>query len=95
VQLAPHSADHADGLAEIDLRVPRRVRERHEHLPRPPLLLPDVVGDDGDAAGEPVLVSQPLVDPLRRVTLLLQLAFVVFQDLVDDADERIELRSRR
>ena len=75
---APHSADHADGLAEIDLRVPRRVRERHEHLPRPPLLLPDVVGDDGDAAGEPVLVSAAR-RPLRRVTLLLQLAFVVFQ----------------
>jgi len=95
MQLAPDAADHAERLTEIHLRVPRRVRERYENLAVPPLLLPDVVGDNGDAAGEPVLVPQPLEDPLRRVPLLLQLAFVVFQDLVDDRDEGVELRPDR
>jgi hypothetical protein len=43
----------------------------------------------------PCSSPQPFEDPLRRVPLLLQLAFVVLQDLVDDRNERIELRSGR
>jgi hypothetical protein len=33
------------------------------------------------------------MDALGRMTLPLQLAFVVFKDLVDDRNERIQLRS--
>jgi len=95
VQLAFDAADHADCLAKIHLGVPRRMRQRHKHLARPPFLLPHVIRDDGDAAGEPVLVPEPLMDPLRRMPLLLQLACVVLQDLVDDRNERIELRPGR
>lgn len=69
------------------------MRQRHEHLARAPFLLPHVIGDDRDAAGKPVFVPEPLMDPLRRVPLLLQLAFVVLQDLVDDRNVRIELRT--
>ena len=42
------------------------------HLPRPATTLPHVVLDYRVPAVEPVLGSQPVVDPLRRVTLLLR-----------------------
>ena len=95
VQLAFDAANHADCLTEIDLGMTRRMRQWNKDLARPSLLLPHVIGDDRDAAGKPVFVPEPLMDPLRRVPLLLQLAFVVFQDLVDDRNERIELRTGR
>ena len=95
VQFAFDAADHADRLSEVDLRVPRRMSERYEHLPRPALLLPDIVGDDDDAACEPVLVAQTLENRLRRVPLLLQLGFVLLQYLVNDRNEGIKLRSDR
>ena len=74
MQLAPDPADLAERLAEVDLGVPGRMRQRDEDLLGPALLLPNVVGDDGDAAGEAVLVAQPLEDPLRGVPLLLRRA---------------------
>lgn len=95
VQLALGAADHAERLTEIHLRVARPMRQWHEDLARPALLLPDMVGDDCQLASEAVLVAKALEDPLRRVPLLLQHTPVVFQDLLDDADERIELRPRR
>ena len=95
MQLAPDPADLAERLAEVHLGVPGRMRQGHEHLLGPALLLPNVVGDDGDAAGEAVLVAQPLEDPLRRVPLLLRKGPVRLQDLVDDRDERVELRAHR
>jgi hypothetical protein len=64
VQLALDPADLAEGLAEIDLGVAWRMRQGHEHLLRPALLLPNVVGDNGDAPVKPMLVAQPLEDPL-------------------------------
>jgi len=67
------------------------MRQWHEHLAAPALLLPHVIGDDRDAPREPVLIPQPLMDPLGRMALLLQPASVVLQDLVDDRNERIEL----
>ena len=70
----------ADRLAEVCLRVPRRMHQRHEHLlgPLPPAS--HVVLHDRDAAREAVLVPQPLEDPLGRVPLLLRPAFVLGQD---------------
>src|SRR5260370_30388226 len=50
---------------------------------------------DSEPAGISVLVAQTLEDPLRSMTLLRRTAFVVFQDLVDDADEWIQLRPLR
>jgi hypothetical protein len=95
VQLAHHPADLTERLAEVHLRMARRVCQRHEHLPRPPLLLTDIVGDNGDAAGEAVLITQPLENPLRRVPLLPDPSLILFENLVDDRDERIQLRPRR
>ena len=64
------AADHHRRLAEVGLRMAGRMVQRHEHLPAAPPMLADVVLHDGVAAGEPVLVPQPLEHPLRGVALL-------------------------
>jgi hypothetical protein len=56
------------------------------------LLFANVILDDGVAAGEPVLVPQPIKNPLGRVTLLAVLASVIAQPLVDDLDKPVQLR---
>src|SRR5258708_20629237 len=50
-----------------------------------------VIVDDGVAAGEPVLVSKPIKNPLGRVALLAVLANVVAQPLVDDLGKLVQL----
>jgi len=70
VDLPPHARDHRHGLAEVDLGVTGRVRERDEHLPRPGAPLAHVVLHDRVAAGEAVLGAEALVDPLGGVPLL-------------------------
>ena len=50
-----------------------------------------VYWDYGVLATEPILVPQPLEDPLRRVALLPGNAQVRLQDPVDDADEGLQL----
>ena len=70
-------ADHHQRFAEISLGVARRVVQRDKHLPPPALLIAHVILDDGVAAGEPVLVPQPVKNPLGRVTLLAVLANIV------------------
>lgn len=42
-----------------------------------------------------MLMAQPLKAPLRHVLLLLQSVFSVLKELVDDWDERVELRPNR
>ena len=81
-------------FAEVDLGLARRMRQRQEHLLVRLLPRADRVLDDRLAAGEAVLVPQPLEDPLGRVPLLLRRLPVVLQDLVDDRQERLELRLR-
>ena len=95
VDLALHSADDADCLTEVDLGVPRRMRQRYEHLLRPLPPAGNVVLHDGEAAREAVLVPQPLEDALGRMLLLLRPAFVPGQDAVDDGDECAQLRLHR
>ena len=85
-------ADHHQRFAEIGLGVAGRVVQRHEHLPPAAALLAHVILHDGVAAGEPVLVPQPLENPLGRVTLLAALADIVPQPLVDDLGEPVQLR---
>ena len=43
MQLPANAADHADGLAEIHLRMTGRMRQRHEGLPAPAFGDPDVI----------------------------------------------------
>ena len=95
VHLALHTGDHRQRLPEIALGVARCMGQRHEHLPDPPPVLPDVVLDYGVLAVEPVLVPQPLEDPLRGVALLSGNSAIGFQDRVNYAGVRLKLRLAR
>jgi hypothetical protein len=86
-------ADHHQRFAEISLGVAGLMVQRDKHLPPPALLLAHVFLDDGVAAGEPVLVPQPIKNPLGRMALLAVLADIVAQPLVDDLGEPIQLRT--
>ena len=88
-----HSADDRLRLPEVALGVTRRVGQRHVHLTRPAATLTHVLLDYRVLAVKIVLGSQSLVDPLRRVTLLLREAPVLFQDPVDHTVVRVQLRS--
>ena len=91
VGLPLHSADDHPGLAEVALGVARGVGQGNEHLPGLTAVLPHVVLDYGVLAAEPILVPQPLEDPLGRVALLPGNAQVRLQYPVDDAGEGLQL----
>ena len=91
VGLPLHPANDHQGLAEVALGMARRVGERHEHLLRPPPMLPHVVLDRGVSAAKPVLVPEPLEDAFGGVALLLGDAVILLQDLVDDAGIGLQL----
>ena len=65
-----NSADDHQGLAEVTLGMARGVGQGNEHLLGLTAVLPYVVLDYGVLAAEPVLVPEPLEDPLGRVALL-------------------------
>ena len=85
VGLALHAADDHQGLAEVALRVPRRMGQRDEHLLGLTVVLPDVVLDRGVSAVEAVFVPEALEDALGGVALLPGTPQVVLQEPADDA----------
>lgn len=92
VRLLLDPADDDDGFAEVRLRMPGWMRQRHEHLPPAELPLAHVILDDRVAAGEAVLVAQPLIHPLRCVALLAMHIPIAVKPGVDDPGEGIQLR---
>ena len=90
-----HARDDHQGFAEVALGVTRQVGQRHEHLPGPPAVLPNVVLDDGVSTIEAVLVPEPLEDALRRVALLPGNPVILFEDAVDDTREGLEFGPAR
>ena len=93
VRLPLHAGNHYQGLAEVHLRLARGMRQRNEHLPSTQRRRAHVVLHDRVAAPEPVLFPKPVEDPLRRMPLLDGSLPVVFQDGVDDAHPRPQLRT--
>ena len=91
MQLHPHAADDRDAFAEIDLRVTRRMRERHEDLPRPRSRQAHIILHHRIAAGKAVLVPKTFENPLRRVPLLGWRRLVGVEDRVDHRDQGPEL----
>ena len=71
--------DDRPRFPEISLRVPWRMRQRHEHLPAMAAMLTNVVLHDRVPTGESVLVTKTLEDALRGVPLLP----IYEQDFVD------------
>ena len=94
MHLALHPADERPRFPEISLPMPRRMNQRHVHLPAPAMMLPDVVLHDRAPAGEAMLVAKTIEDALRRVPLLAMVVVAVLaQPLVDESGEPIELRT--
>ena len=62
----------------------RRMDQRHEHLLRPQLLLPNVVFDYRVVTGEAMLISEAFEDTLGCVALLLGYGLVIIKYLIDD-----------
>ena len=85
------TADDHQGLAEVALRVARRMGQRDEHLPGLTATLSYIVLDRGVSAVEPILVPQPLEDALCCVSLLPGTPEVVLQEPVNDAGVGREL----
>jgi len=94
VDLLPHTADHRDRFAKIDLPVARRVRQRHEGLAPTRPADADIILYHRIAASKGMLVSQPLEDPLRRMPLLDRPRPVALQDRVDHRQQRAKLGLR-
>ena len=81
-------------FAKIGLRVPRRMNQRHVHLPTPAMILANMVLHDRVPAGEAVLVAKTLEDALRGVPLLAMVLLAIPpQPLVDESGKSIELRT--
>ena len=93
VHLPLHTGDDRYRLSEVALGVAWWVGQGHEHLLGSPSVLPDVILDRSVSAVEPVLVPQPLKDPLGRVALLPGDLVVSFQDGVNYPGERRKLGS--
>src|SRR5665811_784591 len=83
MDLALDATDDADGLTEVGLSMPRRMHQRHEHLLRPLTPAGHIILHNRDAAREPILITEPLEDPLRRMLLLLRSRLVVPKNAVD------------
>src|SRR5580693_2744834 len=95
MQLHPYAADDANAFAEVDLRMARRMGQRHEDLARPAAGDPNVILHYGITAGKTVFEPQPFENPLRGVPLLRRCRLVGLQDRVDDRYEQSELRPLR
>ena len=93
VRLLLHAADHHSRLAEIGLRMAWRMRQRHEHLLAAPRPVAHVVLDDRVAAGKPMFVTKAIKNALGRMTLLARDRTVRLKPLIDDRDERVQLRA--
>ena len=83
-------------FAKIGLRVPRRMNQRHVHLPTPAMMLANMVLHDRVPAGEAVLVAKTLEDALRGVPLLAMVLLAIPpQPLVDESGNSSASQLRR
>lgn len=86
--------DAGTRFAEVHLGFARWVNQRYEPLFAAAAMEPGVVLHDRVAAGESTFGTQALIDPLRRVTLLVRGIATGLQDGGDDRLVRIQLRLR-
>jgi hypothetical protein len=92
--LPKHPRHVRQRVAEVHLRLARRVHQRHEHLaPALPQLPHRVL--HGRVAALKSLRLKHLPDPLGRVTLLPRHLFVGLQDRLDLVQVRTDLARRR
>ena len=87
------ATDHHDRFPEVGLSMASGMIERNEHLPVSPPMFPNVVLDDGVAALEPVLITEPFENPLGRMPLLARPLPILRKPLIDDPGEPVQLRA--
>lgn len=75
-------------LAEIELCLARRMRQRHENLGHRTLVASNCILHDGDTARISVLAAKPFEDSLAGVALLRMDLLVGLQNLMNNRDER-------
>ena len=75
--------------------MPRRVCQRHEHLPQTMAPFANVILDDRLLTRKAMFVAKLLEDTLRRMPLFAVNRSVLFQNTVDDIRERGQLRTLR
>ncbi len=95
MDLAVPAPDDDRRFAKVDLGMAGVVSQRYKDLSAAPPALSDVVFDDRIAAGETMLISQPLKDPLGGVPLLAMNLSILLQDPIDDLDKGIQLGAPR
>jgi len=88
-----YTTDHHHRLAEIGLRVARRMGKWHEHFLPALIPLAHVVLDDRVAAGEPALVAQAVKYPPGGMALLARHLQVLVEPMLDRRNKRIQLRA--
>ncbi len=79
-------------LTEVELRLARWVRERHEDFGRRLLPAPNLITDHRDLSGVAVLLAKPFEDSLAGVALLRMNLLIGLQNLVNDWNELSNLR---
>ncbi len=89
-RLVPYPGDDYLGAAEVHLALAGRVEQRHEDLGLGLLVGADGIADDAGTPRVTLLVTQALIDPSGRVTLLGRCVPVVVDDLLKDGQERAE-----
>ena len=93
MQIAFHPTDDADRFTKADPGMTRCVRQRHEHLPLPQMLVTDIVTDSRDPACMAMLVTKPFDYPADRMMLPLRALLVIDQYPADDRAKFIQLRA--
>ena len=83
----------ARAIAEVGLRVTRRVRQRHERLSHRQPAPMDVIPHRRVAAIKPTLLAQPVLNPLNRMTPLLRRIQSIREDLINKTNMRRQLRA--
>src|SRR5262249_21784117 len=86
------TGDYHLGVAEVDLGFTGRMAEGHEYFGAAALPLRHGGPDNTRTAGVAMFVAEALEDALRRVPLLARGLPIIFQDLVDDGQERSQPR---
>ena len=72
MHLPGHAAEHRPGFTKVGLRVTRRVRQWHEGFLQALSARMHIIAHRRIAAVEAAFLSQPIIDPLDRMTLLLR-----------------------
>ena len=91
--LPGHATDYRPGLAKIRLGMTRWMRQRNKRLLQAQAPRMYIIPHHRIAAIKATFLTQPIIDPLDRMALLLRHPYIIMQYLVDKAGMRVALRT--